>query len=616
MGLALREDGLTTDSLAAVQRAVAVSPTNLEALNTLGNIYQDLGRLEEAEASFRKSLQIKPNFVEAHSNLGNILKAMGRFEDAEACYRRALEIKPNFADGHYNLGTTLKVMGRMAEAERCFRRAIELNPKDIEAHNNLGNVLDAMGRFDEAAASFTSALQVNPNFADAHYNLGNILRNMGRLREADASYQRALQITPGFVAARSNMLLTHCYMADRSAASLLDESQRFGDLVVRYARPFSNWNNLPDPAKCLRVGIVSGDLRNHPVGYFIESVLSALASNFAGRVQLIVYPSYLQPDEVTARIKACCDEWHPAIGLSDESLARRIREDGIDVLIDLSGHTAHNRLPMFAWKPAPVQVSWLGYFATTGVAAVDYFVADPWTVPESEEAFFTEKIWRLPETRLCFTEPDEKIDVSPPPSLSNGYVTFGCFNNMTKVGDAVVEVWSRVLKAVPGSRLFLKTKQLGDVLTRQRICELFSDRGIERDRLVLEGNSPRTEYFSAYHRIDIALDPFPFPGGTTSVEGLWMGVPVLTLAGQSLLSRQGVSILMNVGLPAWIANDTDDYVSKAVAHANDLPRLADLRAGLREQILASPLFDARRFSVHFESALRGMWTKWCSSRCL
>jgi predicted O-linked N-acetylglucosamine transferase (SPINDLY family) len=293
---------------------------------------------------------------------------------------------------------------------------------------------------------------------------------------------------------------------------------------------------------------------------------------------------------------------------------RRIRVDGIDILIDLSGHTAHNRLPMFAWKPAPVQASWLGYFATTGLAAMDYFIADPWTLPESMEAHFSEKIWRLPETRLCFTPPEFELALAPPPALVNGHLTFGGFNALPKMTEEVVALWARVLAAVPHSRLFLKAKQLKEASVRERTLDRFAAHGIDADRLILEASSPRADYLASYQRVDIALDPFPFPGGTTTVECLWMGVPVLTLPRESFLSRQGLGLLMNAGLANWVARDEDDYVARARAHASDLQGLARLHQGLRQQVLASPIFDARRFAGHFEAALRGMWTQWCASR--
>jgi predicted O-linked N-acetylglucosamine transferase (SPINDLY family) len=382
-------------------------------------------------------------------------------------------------------------------------------------------------------------------------------------------------------------------------------------LAARNAHPFTNWSNTPEIGRRLRVGLLSGDLRSHPVGFFVESILAALAANASGQLQLMVYSTNFLTDGVTERIKATCHGWRCVAGLTDRSLAQLIRDDGIDILIDLSGHTAYNRLPMFAWKPAPVQVSWLGYFATTGVAAMDYLIADPWTLPQSEESNFTEKIWRMPETRLCFTAPDVDTQVAASPALANGYITFGCFNNLAKMNDAVVALWARILVAMPDSRLLLKAKQLGEASVRARTFERFAAQGIAADRLVPDSYSAREHYLKAYRQIDIALDPFPFTGGTTTAEALWMGVPVLSLTGESFIARQGIGLLMNAGLPDWIAADADDYVARAVRHASDVQRLATLRSGLRQQVLHSPIFDAPRFARHFEAALRGMWTHWC-----
>jgi Predicted O-linked N-acetylglucosamine transferase, SPINDLY family len=279
----------------------------------------------------------------------------------------------------------------------------------------------------------------------------------------------------------------------------------------------------------------------------------------------------------------------------------------VHVLIDLSGHTHHNRLPVFAWKPSPVQASWLGYFATTGVAEMNYLLADPYVAPSGEEDSFTETIWRLPESYLCFTAPVYDLDVFPLPALTTGYITFGCFNNLVKMNDAVVALWVRVLQAVPDSRLFLKTKQLNDPKVCNITRQIFTERGISPDRLLMEGSSPRAELLAAYRKVDIALDPFPYPGGTTSVEGLWMGVPVITRRGERFLSHVGETIAHNAGLADWIATDDDEYVAKAVEHTADLERLAALRAGLRQQVLASPVFDAPRFARNFEAVLWGMW---------
>ncbi|TRZ65498.1 MAG: tetratricopeptide repeat protein [Rhodocyclaceae bacterium] len=614
LGVALIGLGQAYGALTSCRRAVEIRPAFVEAYINQGNSLKDLGRLDDAAASYRRALRINPDCAEAHSNLGVALRGLGQLTSAVASLRQALAIKLDYAEAHSILGVAFQDLGQLDDAVANCRRAVAIKPDYAVAYGNLGNVLKDLGRLDIAVASYRRALVIKLDGAEVHNNLGNALKDLGQLDMALLSFGRALDIKPDYTDAHSNFLFIHNYLSDRPAAVLLAEAQRFGDMVARQARPFADWHNLPDPGRCLRVGFVSGDLRNHPVGYFVESVLAALASNAAGRLELCAYPNHFRADALTERIKACCHGWHSAVGLSDAALAGRIREDGIDILIDLSGHSAHNRLPMFAWKPAPVQVTWLGYFATTGVSGIDYLIADPWTLPEKEEVNFTEWIWRMPETRLCFTPPELAVEVSQLPAIGNGYVTFGCFNNLTKINDGVVALWAQLLAAVPNSRLLLKAKQLNEASARQSTVGRFAARGIVADRLSLEGFDPRAAYLNAYQRVDIALDPFPYAGGTTSVEALWMGVPVLTLAGERFLSRQGVGLLMNAGLPEWIAADSDEYVARAISHAGNLQQLATLRGGLRQQVLRSPIFDAPRFARHFEAALRGMWTQWCTQQ--
>jgi len=484
---------------------------------------------------------------------------------------------------------------------------LEIKPDYAEAHNSLGNTLNGLGRLNEAESSYRRALEIKPDYAEVHSNLGNTLTVLGRLNEAEASYRRALDIKPDSAEAHSNLLFLLNYSFSNNVLFSLQDARLYDQKTYKkITSRFAEWLVVKQPER-LRIGLVSGDFNSHPVGYFLESLLSQLDPT---RVELIAYSTSCQVDELTLRIKPYFSAWKRLIGHNDEAAARLIHADGVHILIDLAGHTANNRLPVFAWKPAPVQVSWLGYFATTGVTAIDYLIADPWTLPETEERYFTEKIWRLPETRLCFTPPDINVDVTSLPALSNGYITFGCFNNLVKMNDHVVSLWSRVLASVPGSRLILKAKQLKDSSVRKLTFKRFAAHRIEANRLILEGPEPREQYLAAYNRMDIALDPFPYPGGTTSVESLWMGVPVMTLAGECFLSRQGVGILMNVGLPEWVAADTDDYVMRVVTHARDLQYLAKLRNGLRQQVLASPIMDARRFAIHFEAVLREMWRVW------
>jgi protein O-GlcNAc transferase len=609
---ALHALGRHGDAVASYRAVLESNPEFHMAHAYLGDALQAVGQDQEAVASYRHALSLSPREAAIHCNLGNALRNLGNIQESIASFRSAVNCAPDLAIAHYNLANALHDAEHDEEAISSYRRALHLDPNHAYAYCNLGNLLAEKGRLFDALACFRRMLEIEPRNVIGHDNIGNVFRDLGQIDDAIASYQSALEIEPNLVSANSNLLFLYNYMADRPAAALA-KARQFGELAARGARPFTSWPNIPEPGRKLRVGLVSGEFRSHPVGYFIESVLAALNSDSPHRLELYAYSNNIYVDPVSARIKASCTRWLPVARLSDQELAQRIRDDGIDVLIDLAGHTSFNRLRMFAWKPAPVQVSWLGYFATTGVAAIDYFIADQWTLPQAEEVNFTEKIWRMPETRLCFTAPDPDVAVAPLAALANGYVTFGCFNYLTKMNDAVVAVWARVLIGVPNSRLFLKSKQFKEPSVLQRVLERFDVHGVSANRLILEADSPRADYLAAYGRVDIALDPFPFPGGTTTVEALWMGVPVLTLAGSRFLARQGVGLLMNAGLADWVAVDADDYVARAMALASDLPRLATLRAGLRQQVLASPIFDAPRFARHFEAALRGMWHIWCKA---
>ena len=609
LGITLKDQGRLTEAEASLRRALSIKPDYAEAHNNLGNTLKDQGRLAEAEASLRRALSIKPDYADAHSNLGITLKDQGRLAEAEASLRQALSIKANSAEAHSNLGITLKDQGRLAEAEASLRRALSIKPDYADAHSNLGATLWEQGRLAEAEASYRRALSIKPDYAEAHSNLGNTLKDQGRLAEAEASYRRALSIKPDYAEAHSNLLFSLNYISGHHVSHCLEEASGYGRMAAKKVGVrFSAWQCAPQPEH-LRIGFVSGDLHNHPVGFFLKSVLAQIDSS---RIELIAYPTDHKVDELTVRIKPHFSAWKSLVGLSDKAAAGLIHADGIHVLLDCSGHTGKNRLPVFAWKPAPVQASWLGYFATTGVAEMDYLLGDPYVTPAGEESHFTETVWRLPETYLCFTPPDVPLEVGPLPALSSNSITFGSFNNLAKMNAAVVTLWAKVLQAVPHSRLFLKTNQLNDPGVRDATHQRFAACGITPDRLVLEGASPRAKVLEAYNRVDVILSPFPYPGGTTSAEGLWMGVPVITRRGDCFLPHVGESIAHNAGLADWIAESDDDYVAKAILHTADLGRLAALRNTLRGQVLASPLFNAPRFARHLEAALWGMWERWQS----
>lgn len=554
--------------------------------------------------ALRNAVELQPTDALAHSNLGNALKDLGQLEEAVVSYRRALKLKPDLAGIHYNLGLALMDSGKIDSALASYRQALALKPDYAEAYNDAGNALGRLGQLDAALASYRRALTLQPDYAEAHYNLGNALQDLGQLEAALSSYRRALEIKPDLAKAHSNLLFALNYSANYTPAYCLERALQFGQMASGKAlRHFTAWQ-CPSQSERLRVGIVSGDLRSHPVGYFLESLVAQLD---ATRIELIAYPTHVKEDALTARIKPYFAAWKPLTALSDEAAARLIHADGVHVLLDLSGHSRYNRLPIFAWKPAPLQASWLGYFATTGMAEMDYFLADHVGVPETAREHFTEAIYYLPDTRLCFTPPQPDLPVAPLPALNNDRITFGCFQNLSKVNDKVLATWAKIFAALPNARLRMQCPQLSEPAQMAQMTERLRRHGIDPGRVAMYGLSPREAYLSAHAGVDLILDTFPFPGGTTTCEALWMGVPTLTLAGDNLLARQGASLLMAAGLSEWVAVSEAEYITKAISLASDLSGLARLRATLRPSVLASPLFDAARFARNFETALRGMW---------
>jgi predicted O-linked N-acetylglucosamine transferase (SPINDLY family) len=488
---------------------------------------------------------------------------------------------------------------------------VALKPGFAEAHYNLGNALKENNLLGEAAACFRRALELNPDYAVAHNNLGSTLREAGDVAAAIACFAEAERLLPRSVVACSNRLLAMHY-DPRSTPELIlaahrDFDRRFGTPAL----PPGPHDNQPDAERRIRVGYVSADLRAHPVGYFLLPVLPA---HDRRRVEVVCYADSRTADALTQRLRTASDVWRVTAGLGHDDLARQVRDDRIDILVDLAGHTAKNRLPMFAQRPAPVQVTWAGYVGTTGMAAIDYLLSDERETPAGTDDRHVETVVRMPDGYVCYAPPDDAPAVAPLPAGRRGAVTFGCYNNLAKVGAGVLALWARILAALPDARLVLKTHALGDPDTAERYRGLAAAAGIAPQRLLLQGASPHRELLAAYGAIDLALDPFPYSGGLTTLESLWMGVPVVTLGGDSFAARHSLSHLTTAGWPELIAGGADDYVDIAVGLARDLPRLARLRAELRPRLAASPLCDGPRFTRHLEAAYRDMWRRWCQRR--
>jgi protein O-GlcNAc transferase len=610
LGLAYSGQGQAEEATGALLKSAALVPGNPDAQNSIGLQLFRVGAYSEAERCLQRCLALAPGFAFAHSNLGMIRRKQNRLVEAATAFRKAIELQPHLAAAHANLGGACNDLWDHAQGEAACRRAIALDPKLPVAWSNLGSSLFGLHRTAEAETACRKALSLDPSLPEPHNVLGDILMARSAFKEAFGEFDIALGKDPHNCEALSSRLFCLNYVPGSSPAEMLSAASEFERAASRNVIAFATWKGTPDPDRKLRIGMISGDFRRHPVGYFLQGPLRELDRI---EFEVVAYSNHLLRDDLTGELESRCAEWNDVVGRSDAELAQQIHRDQIDILVDLSGHTARGRLPVFAWKPAPVQVTWLGYFATTGLRAIDWKIGDPWVTPAREEGHFAERIWRLPDSCFCPAPPRDAPDVAEPPCRANGFVTYGCFNNLNKVHDAVIDVWSRILHSDASSRLFLKSKQLADAALRQGLVARFGRQGIAEDRLILEGSSSYADYLAAYGRVDIALDPFPYPGGTTTSECLWMGVPVVTLKGDRFIAHQGESLLNAAGLSKWIASNESEYVDIAFDAASDQDALALTRAGMRAKVGQSPLFDAARFARHLGSAWRGMWREWCES---
>lgn len=601
LGVACGAVGKRTEALEAKQRAVQLAPRDAEAHSNLANSLLEIHRVADAESHFRKAIALDDKAINPLRGLAELLARAGRYKEAAQCRGRICVLKPS-ASTYNDWGNVLRDAQDMPAAHIAYEQCLKLDARMAEALSNLANTLVDLGQPREAERRYRQALEVQPLRAEIHSNLGNLLKNQGRHEEALEAYREAKRLGPDFPGAQANYMLALNNVPGIDPQFVKAEAMAFG----RWANDRARSNIVPAPPSkdgIVRVGFVSGDLKRHPVGYFLEGMLRHWPHD---RVQLTAYVTSPGEDILTARIKDCFDHWHLVNVLREEEFARQVVKDGIDVLVDLSGHTAHNRLPVFAWRPARVQATWLGYFATTGIEQMDWLISDNVSIKPEEEKNFTERIWRLPGTRICFTPPEEGIEVSGLPAFQGNGITFGCFQGLGKINDDVLALWARVLDEVPRSRLRVQNVQLAEPEMQQIFLERVAKAGIARERVVMAGRMMRHAYLKAHSEVDIILDTFPYPGGTTTCESLWMGVPTLTLAGDTLLSRQGESLLLAADLPNWVARTPEEYVEKARKFAGNIDWLAAHRATLRERVAKSALFDARRFAKELADAFVAM----------
>jgi len=580
-----------------------------------GNVMLSQEKYQEALKLYQDALTVFPQYFRAYYNLGVVHRLLGQMEEAAASYEKALAIEPEDAEALNNLGVVLKGLGRLEEATACYGKALAIKPDNAKAHNNLGVLLQELWQLDKAIESFEKAVQIKPEYADAYFNRGIALSHLGQPDKAAASYRRALEIRPDYAEAHSSLLfILNYYGFHHPQDYLLAEACSWevgciseGNRTAARKRQF---DRVPLSGRRLRVGYVSGDFRGHAVSYFVEQLF---ANHDTSRVEVFAYSNNDKCDDTTNRIAALVEHWLPVMRHTDQELLTQIEADKIDVLIDLSGHTAHNRLGLFALRAAPVQAHWLGYFATTGLTEMDYWIGDSIITPAKTDQHFSETVWRLPRIWVSYDGKIEAPDSCWQPA-ADGTLCLGSFNNLGKITSDTISLWSKILHNMPEARLLLKTKALAEEKNRQRILDAFAIHGIEPERIELQPSSitPNwTSHMAYYDRLDIALDPVnAVSGGTTTCDALWMGVPVVGLLGDRMVSRMTASMLHTLDRDEWLAESEDEYMAKVIELARDVELRKAIRSNQRKRMASSPLCDAKGLAQALETAFEAMFDRW------
>jgi predicted O-linked N-acetylglucosamine transferase (SPINDLY family) len=642
LGIVMNRLGRHEEAVALIREATLRQPSNATFVNNLGNALCDAGRADQSVECYRRALALDPAFVDAYGNLGNTLLRVGSGAEAERCFRQALQRNPRDAEMHRRLGRALVAQHRLEEAERAYRHALALDPNHWLAHVNLANVSWELGKMHESAARARRALELKSDSAEAslslanavmylgrlaeaedhcrralgldaslpegHFLLGNLLTFLGRVVEAIESYRQAIALRPSYAAAHSNLIFALDMLEGATVREQQAERARwYAQHAKRHARGKHRHANSPDPDRRLRVGYVSADFYRHSAFYFFGPVVRR---HDPGSVEVFCYSVGRREDDATALLKRSVENWRHCASMSDEELAEQIRRDGIDILVDLSGHSAGNRLMVFARKPAPVQVTAWGHITGTGIPDVDYLLADRFLIPQKDRQHYAEEVVDL-SCAGCYEAPAYLPKVSQLPAGATRRITFGCINRLEKISPRAIDLWGRLLAKVPKAQLLIKAQALGDEGPKKRLLGELRAAGIEPHRVILRGGSPHAEHLRTYHEVDIALDPFPQNGGISTLEALCMGVPVVTLLGATLPGRLSASYLAAVRMGDWVARDESEYVAIARKAAGNLRALALLRSSLREKVQNAAASRPEAYTLEVEKAYRAMWRKWC-----
>ncbi len=612
LGCLSEEMGNPEPGIKLLVKAIKANPAEPAYCYNLANMLLRQGNPTEAVRYYREAIRLRPDYAIAHNNLGRALSLLGQRQAAKASFQSAIDHAPRYADPLNSLSLELKAQGDLDGAVAACKAAINIKPDFADAHCNLGGAYLMMQRVVEATNAYQAAVKLQPSRAMYHANLGGALLRLGRQQDAIVAFDEALRLDPKDALTRSNLIVASSYVTT-SARALWSQVEAWDHM---HGLPLQNnglrHKNLPDPERRLRIGYVSADFRNHAAAYWIEPLLAGLHH---GDFDVVCYSNSAAVDAVTERLKRHADTWVECASLGDSALADRIKADGIDILVDLSSHTEGHRLQVFARQPAPVQVSWFGFPVSTGLHAMQYrftdAVMDP---PGQSDDFYSEKLVRLSRFYAAFRPDPACGEVGVGPVVRNGFVTFASFNTLAKITPAMLECWAAILTKIPQARLLLQAAGMENPALAAAVSSALCERGVEPHRLTLRGWTGIEDYMRLGHEADIALDPYPFNGGVTSCHALWMGLPVITRAGETAASRVGASILGGLGLAEWVASDSDAYANKAIALAHDTAKLAALRASLRTRMETAGLLDGPGLASEVENAFRGMWRTWCATQ--
>lgn len=604
LGAFFAEQNQLDEALENYNKSIEINPSYAQAHNNKGIALHKLKKISDAIYCYEKALDLKKDFAEAFNNLGNAYRDFGKPKSSLEYFKKAINIKPNFPEAYLSLGAAKETLGDKEEALKNYEHAAKLKPEYFQAYNNLALLYAEFSDFHKAISCYKKAIEINPNYEKTYNNFANLLSDLGKFDEANELYYKALKVKSFYPKAQSNMLFNLNYKTDFDIEAYLSAAKKIRlNWILNKKKISIEYKYKKNPNK-LKLGFVSSDFGNHPGGYFTLSTLKELKKNF----DLVSYACADRKDDFSHHFKNhLFSKWRLIEKQEDEEVVKQIIDDGIHILIDMQGHSAKNRLPIFIYKPAPIQASWLAQ-GSTGIEEIDYFIGSKHTTPIADEKHYVERVLRLPEISQVFTPPDFDVEINSLPAIKNKFITFGCLNKFSKVNDVVINLWSKILSKVPNSKLLIKSWELSNSEFCEENLKKFKKNNVDISQLIIRGKTEtRKDLLKIYNEIDISLDPFPFQGNTSTCESIWMGVPVITLKGNRYLCRFGESINSNLKMFDWIAKDENEYISKAIKFSSNLEELSIIRKNMRNKALQSSVFDAPRFAKYFSKMLWDMW---------